>query len=184
LLVEALADPGDLAFGDPQPERLHHLVDLARGDAGHIGLLHDGDERLLASPSRLQEAGEVAAAAQLRDRQLKLAGARRPRPRPVAVATGEPLLRRPLAAAGADQLGHLRFHQLLADPAERLAQEVEALTLEQVADDLLGRHPLRLGHRGDSPLVELLAEPTSLSATVAGLRPGSVRRPVTPRYGT
>src|SRR5205823_3334276 len=33
--------------------------------------------------------------------------------------------------------------------------------------DLLGRHPLRLGHRGDSPLVVLLAEPTSLSATVA-----------------
>jgi len=38
----------------------------------------------------------------------------------------------------------------LADPQQRLTQEVEALLLEQVADDLLRRHPLRLGHRGDS----------------------------------
>src|SRR5437588_12295148 len=28
--------------------------------------------------------------------------------------------------------------------------KVEALSLKQVADDLLSRHPLRLGHRGDS----------------------------------
>src|SRR5262249_911993 len=38
----------------------------------------------------------------------------------------------------------------------------------QKADDLLSRHPLRLGHRGDSPLVVVLEDPTSLSATVAG----------------
>jgi hypothetical protein len=29
LLVETLADPGDLALRDPQAERLDHLVDLA-----------------------------------------------------------------------------------------------------------------------------------------------------------
>jgi hypothetical protein len=68
----------------------------------------------------------------------------------VAVAMREPLLRRPLAARGADQLRHLRLHQLLHHPGKRLAQKVDALTLEQVADDLLSRHPLRLGHRGDS----------------------------------
>jgi hypothetical protein len=55
-----------------------------------------------------------------------------------------------LAALGADQLRHFDLHQLLHDPGERLAQEVEALALDQVADDLLSRHPLRLGHRGDS----------------------------------
>src|SRR5262249_3124923 len=47
-------------------------------------------------------------------------------------------------------LRHLHLHQLLHDPAKRLAQEVKPLTLKQVADDLLSRHPLRLGHRGDS----------------------------------
>jgi hypothetical protein len=59
-------------------------------------------------------------------------------------------LRRPLTTLGADQLRHLSLHQLLHDPGQRLAQEIEALALEQVADDLLGRHPLRLGHRRDS----------------------------------
>ena len=150
LLVQALADPRDLALGDPQPQRLDHLVDLARGDTGDIRLLHDRDERLLGAPPRLEEAREVAAAAELGDRQLDLARARRPRPRPVAVAMGEPLLRGALAAVRADQLRHLRLHQLLHDPAQRLAQEVKPLALQQVADNLLNRHPLRLGHRGDS----------------------------------
>ena len=183
LLVQALADAGDLALGDSQPEGLDHLVDLPGGDAGDVGLLDDRNERLLRAAARLEEAGEVGASPQLRDRQLDLARPRRPRPRPVAVATREPLLRGPLAAGGAHELAHLRLHQLLANPGERLAQEVETLTVEQVADDLFGRHPLRLGHRG-APFVELLVEPTSLSATVAGPSPGSVRRPVTPRYGT
>src|SRR5262249_50737393 len=91
----------------------------------------------------------------------------RPRSRPVAVAVRQPLLA-PLAALCADQLRHLGLHQLLHDPAQTLAREVDALLVEQKADDLLGRHPLRLGHRGDSPLVVVLEDPTSLSATVAG----------------
>src|SRR5262249_48723546 len=84
-----------------------------------------------------------------------------------AVAMRQPFAR-PLAALGADQLGDLGLHQLLYDPAERLTQEVQPLALEQVADDLLARHPLRLGIRGASPLVVVLADSTSLSATVAG----------------
>ena len=63
---------------------------------------------------------------------------------------------------------YLRLHQLLHNPAKRLAQEIQTLALEQVADDLLARHPLPLGHRGDSPLVSPWQEPTSLSAAVAG----------------
>ena len=103
LLVEAGADPGDLALGNPQPERLDDLVDLPRRDAGDIGLLHHRDERLLGTAARLEEAREVAAATDLRDRELDLARPGRPRPGPVAVAVGQPLLRRPLAVAGADE---------------------------------------------------------------------------------
>ena len=58
LLVEAGADPRDLALGDPQPERLDDLVDLAGRDAGDVGLLHDRDQRLLGAAARLQERGK------------------------------------------------------------------------------------------------------------------------------
>ena len=172
LLVEALADPRDLALRDPQPQRLDDLIDLPRRDAGYVRLLDDRHQRLLRASARLEEAREVAAAAELRDRELELAGARVPAPRAVAVALRQPFLRGPLAAGGADLLGDLRLHQLLADPAQALAQEVEALlVVEQVADDLLGRHPLRLGHRG-APFVDPWLEPTSVSAAVAGLASG------------
>ena len=150
LFVETGADAGDLRARDAQPERLDQLVDAAGGDAADVRLLDDRDEGLLAAPARLQEAREVAPPPQLRDRQLELAGARIPAAGPIAVALGQPLLGRPLAALGADQLGHLRLHQLLHDPDQRFAQVVDTLLLEQVADDLLSRHPLRLGHRGDS----------------------------------
>ena len=100
LLVEALADPRDLALRDPRPERLDQLVDLASRDAGDLGLLHDRDERLLTARARREESGEGAAASDLRDRQLELARPRRPGPRPVAVAVRQPLLRRPLTALG------------------------------------------------------------------------------------
>ncbi len=183
LLVQTLADARDLALRDPEPERLDHLIDLARGDAGDIGLLHRAHERLLRAAARLEEARKVAAAPQLRDGELELAGTGVPRPRTVAVAMREPLLGYSLAAGGTDELRHLRLHQLLADPGQRFAQEVEPLPLEQVADDLISRHPLRLGHRG-APFVDPWQEPTSLSATVAGPLPGSVRCAPTPRYGT
>src|SRR5262249_34951170 len=130
LLVEALADPRDLALRDPQPQRLDHLVDFACGDTGHIGLLHDCDERLLAPPARLQKAGEVAATADLGDRQLDLTSTGVPGPRPVAVAMRQPLLRRALTPPDSNQLRHLGLHQLLTDPGQRLAQEIKPLTLK------------------------------------------------------
>src|SRR4051794_13892623 len=60
----------------------------------------------------------------------------------------QPLLRRPLPALGPDQLADLGLLQLLHEPSQRLAQKIKPLSLKQVADDLVSRHPLRLGHRG------------------------------------
>jgi hypothetical protein len=54
LLVEAGAEAAHGAPADAgQAELGHQAVDLARTDAVHVGLLHDGDERLLAAAARL-----------------------------------------------------------------------------------------------------------------------------------
>src|ERR671925_1500735 len=86
LLVEPGADARDLRARDAQTERLHQLVDLARRNAANVRLLHDRDQRLLRTFARLEEARKVGAASDLRDRQLDLAGARRPRTGAVAIA--------------------------------------------------------------------------------------------------
>ena len=57
------------------PMRLDEIVDRARRDALDVGLLDHRGQRLLGHPARLEEAGEVAALAQLRDTQLNRAGA-------------------------------------------------------------------------------------------------------------
>jgi hypothetical protein len=153
LLVQTLADARDLALRDPEPERLDHLVDLAGGDAGDVRLLHNAHQRLLGAAARLEEARGVRAAPDLRDRQLDLAGPRVPGTQPIAVSVRESLLGCALTVSGADELGHLRLHQLLADPQQALTQNVNTLALEEVADDLIGRHPCHLGHRG-APFVD------------------------------
>src|SRR4051794_33002056 len=59
-LVDLLAEPAHLALRDTtHAERLDEVVDGAGRDALDVGLLHDGGERLLGEPSRLQEAREV-----------------------------------------------------------------------------------------------------------------------------
>jgi hypothetical protein len=50
VLVQRGADAADLAIADPQPEALHELVDAAGRDAANIGLLDDGQQRLLGTP--------------------------------------------------------------------------------------------------------------------------------------
>ena len=48
LLVDLLAQPADLALGDAvYAERAHEIVDRARRDAVHVGLLHDRRDGLL-----------------------------------------------------------------------------------------------------------------------------------------
>lgn len=65
VLIQRAADAADLALGHAQPEALDELVDAASRDTADIGLLDESQQRLLRAPARLQEAREVAAAAQL-----------------------------------------------------------------------------------------------------------------------
>src|SRR3954468_6972166 len=176
LLVEQAGDPADLALGDPQPEALHKLIDPARRHAAHIGLLHHADERLLAALARLQKAREVAALADLRDLQLDLTRPRVPPPGPIAVAVRRPILGA-LAVLSADQLGHLRLHQLLRHQAHGLADHVTVLLAQHLPDALLDRHPLGTGHRWRLLSSTPWNEPTILSATVAGTTSATSFRP-------
>ena len=69
--VELAADPRDLRLRHPvEAQRLHQLVDLPRRDAVHVGFLHDGQQRVLGAPARLQQRGEIRPRPHLRDRQL------------------------------------------------------------------------------------------------------------------
>jgi hypothetical protein len=145
LLVEQTSDPAHLALADPQPEALDELIDPAGGDATNVGLLHDGDQRLLGALARLQKRREVAALTDLRDLQLDLPGTRVPAPSPVAIAMRRTVLGA-LPVGGADQLGHLGLHQLLRDRPDRLADDVTVLLVQHLPDDLLDRHPVPTGH--------------------------------------
>ena len=175
LLVQSATQPGDGVLADPgDAELLDESVDLARGDAVDVGLLHDRDQRLLGAPARLQEAREVAPAAQLRDRQLDLAGPRLPRPRPITVAMRDPLAR-DLAELGADLRRDLGLHQLADQPRDALAHDIDVLAAHQLVDHLRSGHPPILGHRGAS-LRQFSAEPTILRPAVADPPSGPARR--------
>jgi hypothetical protein len=84
-----------------------------------------------------------------------------------------------LTAPGADQLGHLGLHQLLHQPAQRLAHQIRALLRAQPLDDLTGRHALDRAIAGASFRrdVEL---PTIIGATGPELRPESNRGSIPP----
>ena len=123
-LVDLRAQAADLALRDAgHAERLDQLVDRARRDALHVGLLDHRRQRLLGDPARLQEAREVAALPELGDAQLHRPGAGLPDPVAIAVALRQPV-RRPLAIVGAGQALHLELHQALGGKADHLAQEI------------------------------------------------------------
>ena len=88
-LVDLLAQPADLALADAaHAERLHQIIHRARRDAVDVGFLDHGGQCLLGHEARLQEAGEVAAFAQLGDAQFDSAGAGLPITLAVAPALG------------------------------------------------------------------------------------------------
>src|SRR3954471_3037217 len=152
LLIEQAGDPADLALGDPQPQALDELIDAPGRDAAHIRLLHHGEQRLLRSLARLQEAREVAALTDLRDLQLDLTRPGVPPPRPIAISMRRAILG-PLTMSSADELGDLGLHQFLSHRPHRLADHVTVLLAQHRPDDLLDRHPVPTGHRRP-PFVE------------------------------
>jgi hypothetical protein len=103
------------------------------------GLGDHRDERLLAPAPGLEEAREVAAASQARDRQLEAADARVPLALAVAVALRE-ALRRALVALAAGELGDLSFHDLDQHQSHCLAQHVGVFARQHLACSLARVH--------------------------------------------
>jgi len=65
-LVDLGAEAADLALRHPAcAHGLDQIIDRARRDAVNVGFLDHGHQRLLGSPPRLEEAGEVAALPEL-----------------------------------------------------------------------------------------------------------------------
>jgi hypothetical protein len=84
---------------------------------------------VLGATARLQQRREISAGSDLRNRQLDRADAGVPGPRAKPVAICRPI-RRPLVTLGANQTGHLRFHQRLREHANTFAQDIAVLLLE------------------------------------------------------
>ena len=121
----------------------HQVVDGTGGDTLDVGFLDDSRQRLFGHAAGLEEAGEVAAPAQLWDTQLD--GARPGLPIPVAVTV---TLIGPLGAAlvraGAAETIGLELHEAFGGEADHLAQKrrIGALLQQRAKGDGV------VGHRG------------------------------------
>src|SRR5262249_37403571 len=182
LLVEAGADPGDLALGDPDPERLHHLVDLPGRNAGDLGLLHDRYQSLLAALARApgssgrRSCGESSesparshppASARNVTGSRSSASAAPPAPARRAQRRSAPTPPPPSAAAPPRQATRAEHRVLRPRSGSRTTSSAVILLLAAIVV---------------TPLVNFIGvKPTITSATVAGHPAGSVRRPATPR---
>jgi hypothetical protein len=153
-----LADPCAVRLRDPQHERVDHLVDLPGRDADDVRLLDDGDERCSERFRGSRKDGKQLPRRSLGIASSRLACPRVPRPRVVAVPMREPL-RRPFTRSA-------RSTPTLPPPSAAQRSRRATRTgsrvprLQRVADDLLRRHPLPVGHRGVSSR-QSLAGPTS-----------------------
>ncbi|MNS49459.1 hypothetical protein D3C72_820670 [compost metagenome] len=145
LVVERLAHPADLGLRTVlHAQGQQQVLDLAGAHALDVCLLDDGQQRSLGTLARLQEAGEVAALAQLRNEQLDAAEPGVEAALPVAVAA-RLALRILFVEAGAGQSGHLYFHDLGKGAGERVCQKIEAVAAQDLAQSLVVRHAGR-GH--------------------------------------
>jgi hypothetical protein len=91
-VVDLAAQPADPALGDAgHAHCLHQIVHRKGRNALHEGLLHHGGERLLGRASRLQEAREVRALAQLGNLRFDRAGTGLPDSVALAVALSQTL---------------------------------------------------------------------------------------------
>lgn len=146
-LVEPGTDPADLRAADAgvDAKRLDELVDGPGRDPLHVGLHHDGIQRLVDSSSRLEHAREEAPAPQLWDAELDVAALGRQHSRAVTVALGDALLRA-LVTASADHLGRLDLDEFLQDEAHSISDEIDAIAASQRVEQL-GQDRLIKGHR-------------------------------------
>src|SRR5271169_225040 len=159
-LVDLAAETRDLRLADPlHAECLDQVIDRAGRDALDIGFLDHRSERLLGHPTGFEEAGEVAAMAQLGNAQLDGACAGVPVAVAVTVALVAPV-RCSFPDSGATERFRLQGHQPLSGEADHVAQEAGVRTLLQK----LAKGDLVIGHRG-SPWVRVArCNPTLPSA--------------------
>ena len=125
LHVDVSADAADLGFGDPAlaAESSHQGIDLAGGDAGHVGLHHHGVEGLIHAPAGLEDRGQEAARSQLGDAQIDVAHLGGELPGPVAVAVTKPILAA-FVAIGTEHGGDLQLDQLLQAVTHQLGDQL------------------------------------------------------------
>jgi hypothetical protein len=158
LSVEGGADPGDLAAADAgDPEGFDEILDPAGADAGDVRFLDDGEERPLGPPARLEEAREVAAVADLGDREADRPHTGIPAPLAVPVAAREPSVGCPLAVGDSGQLGHLGLHRRLGEDPDPLAEEVGVALGPRLAQQVEHGHPV-IGHHVLLLVVGLLSQ--------------------------
>jgi len=125
LQIDLSADAAHLGFRDPAlgAQGCDQGIHLAGGDAGHVGLHHDGVERLIHTPTGLENRGQEAAGAQFRDLEIDVAHLGGEHARPVAVAVTNALLRS-LMAISTEHGGNLQLDQLLQSMAHQLVNQL------------------------------------------------------------
>jgi site-specific DNA recombinase len=182
LLVQLAADAAHLALGDvAAAQGSDQVVHLAGADAVHVRLLDHRQQRPLDAAPRLEQRGEEAAGAQLRDLRLQPPHACIEGARAMAVAVG-PALGRVLAGGGADVGAGLGLDQ----PLQRVPQDrLQGIHVgrRQVVKQVGGWHAVS----GHSRLLgmgqRLPSEPRGgLPRLLAAWRAGHLA--LTPRYGT
>jgi hypothetical protein len=142
--IDVLAQLRDRAFGDArQPHRLRQFIDTAGGHAADPRLLDHGDQGLLRSLARLQEAGEIAALPQLRNLEVQRAQTGIECALSIPVAPSRTLIG-PLVLAGADQAFDIGLHDQLQHSLGNGAKKIAAILLLKK----LGKVHGCLGHRG------------------------------------
>ena len=150
-LVELRADAAHFALGDPRrrAERLDEVVDLAGRHAVHVGLHHHREQGPIDPAAPLEDRREETPVAQLRDRQLHIAGLRRQQLRASPVA----LVRAALGAfvrTGADHLGCFRVDERLEDHLHTRTDQID------IATRTAARRGARTGQTVQGPPCDLL----------------------------
>lgn len=158
LFVEPGTDSADFALREIlHAHGLDEVLDLAGTDAVHVGLLDDTHERLLRPAPGLEEAREVGALPQLRDRQLERAHPRVPASASGAVALVTALIRA-LVFARANDVVDPHAHDLLDQGRKGLLQEIGISFAEDLADEVSNGHAVRCRCHGHPFLLLALTE--------------------------